>query len=150
MMVAAVAVLASPVIALDAAAAPPPVWVVNSAADPGSGGCDQVECTLREALTAANANGEDADVIRFAIPGDLPVTIRPASPLPDIRPGSSSTASPSPATRAPRWWSWTAPSPGRLGAGVRRTRRDWALYTIRGLVINRFARNGILDLQRRL
>ena len=29
------------------------VWTVNTLADPGAGGCDAVECTLREAIAAA-------------------------------------------------------------------------------------------------
>jgi CSLREA domain-containing protein/uncharacterized repeat protein (TIGR01451 family) len=41
--------------------------VVNSVADPGSGTCDVAECTLREAITAANQL-PDADVINFDIP----------------------------------------------------------------------------------
>src|SRR5436853_2311241 len=31
-------------------------FIVNSTADPGTGVCDDVECTLREAITAANAH----------------------------------------------------------------------------------------------
>ena len=44
-----------------------PDYVVNSTADPGDGTCDTPECTLREAITAANL---DADIsnIAFNIP----------------------------------------------------------------------------------
>jgi CSLREA domain-containing protein len=51
---------------------PPPVpLIVNSTADPGNGVCDATECTLREAITTANGNGnqQSIDVISFAIPG---------------------------------------------------------------------------------
>ncbi|HWS26798.1 MAG TPA: IPT/TIG domain-containing protein, partial [Xanthomonadales bacterium] len=41
--------------------------VVNSLADPGTGTCDVAECTLREAITAANLL-PDADAIHFDIP----------------------------------------------------------------------------------
>ncbi|MBK8069204.1 MAG: CSLREA domain-containing protein [Rhodanobacteraceae bacterium] len=41
--------------------------VVNSTADPGDGNCDVSECTLREAIAAANLM-PDPDVIEFAIP----------------------------------------------------------------------------------
>ena len=59
----------------------PPI-VVNSAADPGDGACTLANCTLREAITAANAAPE-LSVIHFAIPG--PPTITPApSALPEI------------------------------------------------------------------
>ena len=40
-------------------------FTVNSLNDPGSGTCDATECTLREAIDAANAN-PDADVVTFA------------------------------------------------------------------------------------
>jgi CSLREA domain-containing protein len=40
-------------------------------------------CTLRDAILAANAD-PDADSIRFAIPGSGPFTISPLTPLPDI------------------------------------------------------------------
>jgi CSLREA domain-containing protein len=57
-------------------------FVVNSAADPGAGGCDLAECTLREAITASNGTGA-FDAIHFAI-GSGPVTIAPGSALPGI------------------------------------------------------------------
>jgi CSLREA domain-containing protein len=47
-------------------------YTVNSTADPGSGGCDATECTLREAVEAANAHGNlpaiapEPDVVTFA------------------------------------------------------------------------------------
>jgi CSLREA domain-containing protein len=57
--------------------------VVNSTADPGAGTCDVAECTLREAIAAANATG-DTDVIQFDIPGPGPHTIALGAALPDI------------------------------------------------------------------
>jgi CSLREA domain-containing protein len=57
--------------------------VVNSTADPGSGTCDASECTLREAIAAANA-APGADSIHFSIPGPGPHTIQPTSALPTI------------------------------------------------------------------
>ena len=58
-------------------------FTVNSTADPGDGVCDASECTLREAISAANA-GSGTDTIAFNIPGDGPHTIRPTSALPTI------------------------------------------------------------------
>jgi CSLREA domain-containing protein len=58
-------------------------FTVNSAADPGTGGCNATECTLREAITAANTNA-GADTINFAIPGDGPHIISPSVNLPAI------------------------------------------------------------------
>jgi CSLREA domain-containing protein len=55
--------------------------VVNSTADPGSGNCDEKECTLREALTVAH--GQDGpDTIHFDIPGPGPHSIAPLTTLP--------------------------------------------------------------------
>ncbi|HEM61819.1 MAG TPA: CSLREA domain-containing protein [Chloroflexi bacterium] len=42
-------------------------YVVNSTADPGIGTCDETECTLREAITAANGDGKVSN-IAFDIP----------------------------------------------------------------------------------
>jgi CSLREA domain-containing protein len=44
-------------------------FVVNSSADPGDGVCDASNCTLREAIAAANANGE-SDTITFDLDAD--------------------------------------------------------------------------------
>src|SRR5438477_327715 len=56
--------------------------VVNSIADPGSGGCDATECTLREAITTTNAAA--GGTITFALPGVAPYVIAPATALPNI------------------------------------------------------------------
>lgn len=58
-------------------------FTVNSTADPGDGVCNATECTLREAINAANAN-PGQDTIAFNIPGAGPHTIRPTSALPTI------------------------------------------------------------------
>ena len=49
------------------------VWTVNSLADPGSGTCDDTECTLRDAIAAAT----DGDKIVFAsgLEGDIKTTV---------------------------------------------------------------------------
>lgn len=57
--------------------------VVTSAADPGTNGCDATECTLREAIDAANA-GDTRSVIRFNIAPGGPQTITPLTVFPDI------------------------------------------------------------------
>lgn len=58
-------------------------FTVNSTNDPGDGVCSATECTLREAINAANAN-PGKDTIAFNIPGAGPHTIRPTSALPEI------------------------------------------------------------------
>jgi CSLREA domain-containing protein len=78
--------------------------IVNSTADPGDGVCDAAECTLREAILAANAAG--GGTITFAIPGAGPFKLQPAAPLPELRgaitidgysqPGAAANTNPSP------------------------------------------------------
>lgn len=71
--------------------AQPRTFVVNSAADNGDGVCDAEQCTLREAIGAANAVPTD-DAITFNIPNSDPnrdaasgvFTITPQSALPAI------------------------------------------------------------------
>jgi len=43
----------------------PQTFVVNSLADPGDGTCNGANCTLREAINAANASSNTADTINF-------------------------------------------------------------------------------------
>lgn len=57
--------------------------IVNSTADPGDGVCDATECTLREAIVAANGN-PGKDMIEFNLSGAGPHTIQPTSALPAI------------------------------------------------------------------
>lgn len=61
-------------------------FVVNNRFDVGTGGCTAVECTLREALTDANATVA-ADTINFSFAANAhgpEVLIQPSSPLPAI------------------------------------------------------------------
>src|SRR5215218_750361 len=66
--------------------AAPSTFTVNSTADPGTGGCNATQCTLREAINAANANNNptEKDLINFNITGTGVHTISPTSPLPLI------------------------------------------------------------------
>jgi CSLREA domain-containing protein len=59
------------------------LFVVNSVNDPGDGTCDATECTLHEAVAAANL-APGTDTIRFAIPGAGVHTINPDMPIPLI------------------------------------------------------------------
>lgn len=71
--------LSSPAMALT-------TYTVNSLADSDDGSCDAGDCTLREAITAANGTADDI-LIDFAIPG----TITLGSALPDIGPSNPLT-----------------------------------------------------------
>ena len=57
-------------------------YTVNATADTDDGVCNAANCTLREAINAANANA-GTDTIRFVI-GSGPKSIAPLSPLPTI------------------------------------------------------------------
>ncbi|MBA2524573.1 MAG: CSLREA domain-containing protein, partial [Pyrinomonadaceae bacterium] len=59
------------------------IFVVNSAADPGDGTCNASNCTLREAINAANSN-LGLDTINFNIAGAGVKTINLTSALPTI------------------------------------------------------------------
>lgn len=73
------------IIAFTMASVQAATFSVNSTADTDDGSCDAANCTLREAITAANAN-PGADVIDLsAIKGASPVTINILSPLPRIK-----------------------------------------------------------------
>src|SRR5215207_733113 len=71
-------------LALAAPAGAATTFHVNSTADPGTGSCDVTECTLREAISAANADSA-ADIIDFSevVPGNDDIFLD-TSPLPAI------------------------------------------------------------------
>src|SRR4051794_3243729 len=79
------ALVATLLLAVAAASAEATTFTVTSTADPGTGACDVTECTLREAITAANADST-ADQVAFDLDTalDPPHVIQPASALPTI------------------------------------------------------------------
>jgi CSLREA domain-containing protein len=58
-------------------------FTVNTADDHDDGKCDATDCSLREAINAANANA-GADMIAFSIPGAGVHTIKVKSNLPEL------------------------------------------------------------------
>jgi CSLREA domain-containing protein len=58
-------------------------YIVNTTNDVEDGFCNKAHCSLREAITAANAH-PGADTIAFNIHGRPPFTIQPLSALPEI------------------------------------------------------------------
>ena len=129
-----------------AASASADTFTVNNVFDPGNGTCDDIGCTLREAIDAANAN-PGADIIAFDIPGGGVQTISPTSPLPDLTEAITIDGYTQPGT-----------SPNTLEVGndaVLLIELDGTLAgaanglnldsndVVRGLVINRFGSVGI-------
>lgn len=129
--------------------------VVNSVADPGDGVCTGAECTLHEALAAANARS-GADTITFDIPGAGPHTIKLNTPLPSIidtvlldgysQPGAQPASSTDPAAMDAVILieidgSGLTPGQNVFGEGLR---VDSVASVIQGLAINRFSGPGII------
>ena len=115
------------------------MFTVNSAVDATDGVCDVLDCTLREAIDAANTT-EGPDTIVFGIGVGGPATIRPFSPLPQItdqvlidgttQPGYSG----SPLIELDGIFL----GPGAAGLSVAASSTG-----IKGLAVNRFPGNGI-------
>lgn len=59
-------------------------FTVNSSSDTNDGACDPIQCSLREAMLAANDSGSLTSVIGFQIPGSGVHTIQPTTPLPAL------------------------------------------------------------------
>ncbi len=121
------------------------IFVVNTTSDEGDGVCGIVQCTLREAIDAANhsANEFGPDQIAFAIPGPGLHTISPLSELPMVsdpviingltQPGASCEA-------------WPPTLLIQLDGSAAPNANGLTLMsdnTVTGLVINRFSRNGV-------
>ncbi len=129
-----------------AADGPAATFTVNSTADPGDGICNAANCTLREAIIAANANGASKDTIAFAIPGAGPHVITLAAALQSIsqpviidgltQAGASCGA-----------WPLTLKivlNGTGLGAGTTGLTLAASGIEVRGLVIQRFPSHGIV------
>lgn len=125
---------------------PAATFTVNSTNDPGSGNCDAAECTLREAIIAANANGASQDTIQFNIPGAGPHVITLAAALQPIlqplvidglsQPGASCTGLPADPRIVVNGSGLPGGTPG-LVINTGNTR-------VRGLVIHRFSSHGVI------
>lgn len=125
---------------------PAAVFIVNSTNDPGNGPCNAAECTLREAIIAANANGATQDTIQFNIPGAGPHVITLAAALQGInhpllidgltQPGASCAGLPA----DPR----IVVNGSGLGGGTPGLVINSGNTRIRGLVIQRFSSHGVI------
>ncbi|HEX9872014.1 MAG TPA: CSLREA domain-containing protein, partial [Candidatus Tectomicrobia bacterium] len=130
------------------------IYIVNSTADPGDGVCDDTECTLREAINAANANIGPEEIHFNIPPGSGPHSIQPGPFLPPItdpvvidgytQPGAApNTNPPTLGTNAVLRIVLDGTNAGGGGAGLS-IRAGGSGSTVRGLVINRFSNTGIL------
>jgi CSLREA domain-containing protein len=115
-----------------------PPLVVNDAADPGDGACTVLNCTLREAITSANATAQH-DLIEFAI-GNGAQTIAPSAVLPAISQPVTidGTSQPGYAGEPIIEIAGHLAPPGSTGLQV-----TGGGSTIRGLVINRWGAHGL-------
>lgn len=115
-------------------------FIVNSTADTNDGCTTTVNgCTLREAITAANANA-GTDTINFNIPGAAPYTISPTSRLPIITESLviDGTSQPGFGGAPIIEINSTNAGTGSFAFGLEAGRN-----TFRGLVINRFDRQAL-------
>jgi CSLREA domain-containing protein len=142
------------VMLLDSRPAHAVTLTVNSRADPGTGGCNTTQCTLREAISTSNGL-PTTDTIRFEIQGTGVQTISPTSPLPAItdnatidgytQPGSkrNSVDTTNNANNAILLVEIRGSSAPRATDGLTVSGAGAANTTIDGLVINRFSGDGI-------
>jgi CSLREA domain-containing protein len=113
-------------------------FTVNSSNDPGDGICDAGECTLREAIEAANATA-GTDTIAFNVLGITPITIQPTSQLPDITDAAVIDGTTQPGFSGCSSGLAIEIGGSLAGSGADGLRVDRGPSTIRGLAINRFS-----------
>lgn len=111
---------------------------VNTTSDAGDGVCGVNECTLREAIIAANNDGT-ITAISFALPDSL--QLKPTSPLPTITaPLTIDGTSQSGATCATPTVELNGGMAGAAANGLNITAGN---STVKGLIITRWSVNGI-------
>jgi CSLREA domain-containing protein len=123
--------------------APSAIFTVNSTADDNDGDCNgaSADCTLREAIIAANA-AAGADEIRFNIAGAGPHTINHTAFLPAITQplAIDGTTEPDFAGTPVIELNGTSAGTNNVGLDISATANN---CTVRGLAINRFNVHGI-------
>lgn len=142
------ALLAAALVPQSSSAAPTAPYIVNSTADTDDGTCNTANCTLREAINAANTNA-GPDAITFNIHGGGVKTIRPHTALPVItqsvtidgysQPGATPNSLPVGNDAVLKIQISGQQCPGFCD-GLNLTTDN---STIQGLVINRFFSSGI-------
>ncbi len=118
----------------------PVSFVVNSSNDVSDGACNAAHCSLREAITAANASA-GADEIRFSI-GSGAVSITPGSGLPDITSPVTLDGTTQPGSGGKPIVELNGAGAGGGTAGITLAAGSGG-SAVRGLVINRFLGRGV-------
>lgn len=119
-------------------------FTVNSIADPGTGGCNAAECTLREAIAEANSNPNNADTVAFSIPGPGPHTIVPLTPLPNVTRSVTIDGTTEPGYAGTPLIELNGTAAGAFADGLRLVGVGTnGNSTVKGLAINRFGGRGI-------
>jgi CSLREA domain-containing protein len=118
----------------------PTTFTVNTTNDVDDGTCDAAHCSLREAINASNASAGVFDTIAFQIPGAGVQTITPASQLPIVTDPSVIDGSTQPGFAGTPLIELSGASAGSPATGIRVAAGN---TTIRALVVNRFANDGI-------
>jgi CSLREA domain-containing protein len=115
-------------------------FVVNTADDHDDGVCDSGDCTLREAIKAANAN-PGTDTIVFNIPGTGAHTISPTSQLPTITDSATIDGTTQPGFIGTPMIELAGNLSGNNVSGLRISAGN---CLVRGLAITRFDLAGVL------
>jgi CSLREA domain-containing protein len=141
LLVAAVSLAALTVRVAPAEAA---TFTVNTTNDANDGACNSSHCSLREAIIAASS-AADLDTISFDLLGPGPHTIRPGSgyPVSNFPVIVDGTTQPGYVGKPIVELDGSLTGPGSIGLNFR-----GGGSTVRGLVINRFKRQGISLLAR--
>lgn len=140
--ITAVATMLVPGARASAAGDEPATFVVTTASDGAPDGCGTANCTLREAIEAANAlpDGSSSTIV-FDIPGGGPVTIAPNRPLPTIQRSVTIDGTTQPGYAGTPAIEIDLSS----SAALRVMSRDhFATVVVRGLAVNRSPEDGIV------
>lgn len=115
-----------------------PPFVVNSLDDTDDGSCDEVHCSLREAINLSNQT-TGANIIDFSLPA--PYQIDLLSPLPTIFDPVIIDAGSQPGTICP--FPTVRLDGSALGEGVNGLTITAGLTIVRGLIIQNFSGHGV-------
>ncbi|MFT3894964.1 MAG: CSLREA domain-containing protein [Anaerolineales bacterium] len=114
-------------------------FIVNTTDDNEDGTCDELHCSLREAINIANSR-QVADTIIFNIPGEAPFTIQPHSALPNVDDTVMIDGTTQPGYSGTPVIELDGTSAGEWVTGLVLAASD---STVKGLAVNRFGGDGL-------